>query len=886
MATPRTAWRTLTAGLRVLLRRDNADADVADELAHFATEAEAALIADGVSPDEARRRVRREYGDDTRVREQMRDAGWEESLALAVRDVGYAVRRLRRDASFTVVICATLALGIGATTAIFSAVNPVLFRPLPYPDANRLLAIADRSAAGAPLDVTFGTYRELASRARTVEAFAVFKPWQPTLLTGGSEPERLDGQRVSVAYFQALGVRPAIGREFLDEEDRPRGGAVVIISHGLWTRRFAGDPAVVGRQVRFDGYPFTVIGVMPAGFRVVQAPTAEAWAPLQYDPALPPDGREWGHHLRMIARLRRGVALAAAQRDIEEIATHPVIEFRRMPWAGLAQGLVVTPLQEEVVRAVRPALIAIAGAVLLVLLAACVNATSLLLARGAQRRGELAMRTALGAGRWRLIRQLVTESVVLACAGGAAGVVVAAAGVQALVVMAPAALPRVDAIRFDGAALAFAIAVSALVGIVIGALPAWQATRRDPHDGLQHAPRTVAGHRGARSVLVVAEVAVALVLLVVAGLLVRSLQQLFAVDTGFSSSHVLTLQVSAADRGADPVATRQFFERALAAVQVVPGAEAAGWTSQLPLSGDFDKYGAQVEANVAMDATADASALRYAVTPRYFDAMGIHLRRGRLLDDRDRAVAPVAVVVSESFVKHRLPGLEPIGQRLHLGRTDLPWYTIVGVVGDVRQASLATEGADAVYITTEQWFFADSVLSLAVRSSGDAASLAPAVRRAIWSVDPSEPIVRVSTLGALVAASAAERRFAAVILECFALVALVLAATGIYGVLSGAVTERLREMGVRAALGASRADLLALVFGQGMALAAIGVVLGAIGAVWAGHAITAMLFGISPLDTTTYVMVTVLLTIASAAACWAPAWRASRVDPVAMLRAD
>ena len=870
MRGPISLWHSLTHGCRVLLWRDRADADLDAELQHFLAEASTTPAA----------------GELLRAREDIRDAGWEESIALILRDIAYAVRRLRTDGSFTAVVVVTLAMGVGATTAIFSTVNPILLRPLPYPHADRIVSIADRRTGGGLLDVTFGTYRELAARSRAFDTLAVFKPWQPTLTGDGASPERLDGQRVSAGFLRTLGIVPEIGRDFDDGDDRPRGPNVVILGNGLWRRRFGGDPAIVGRQVRIDGSAFTVIGVMPVGFQIVQAPMIEAWAPLQYDPSLPADGREWGHHLQLVARLVSRADVTAARRDADEIASHPVPEFRRVPWARLEQSLAVTPLQDDLVRGVRPALLAIVGAVLLVLLAACVNVTNLLLARGAQRRGEFAMRAALGASRGRLVRQLVIESIVLALAGGAAGVFVAAAGVRALVVLAPAGLPRVDAIRFDASAFAFAMLVSTLVGLLVGLVPAWQATRRDARDGLRHASRTVAGHRGTRSALVVAEVGLALVLLVVAGLLLRSLQQLFAVDTGFNPSHVLTLQVHAAGQGPDPAAVRRFFDAALTAVQRLQGVERAGWTSQLPLTGDFDKYGAPVEADVAIGAATDRSALRYAVTPGYFDAMGIGLRRGRLIDSRDRAGAPVAVVVSQSFVQHRLPGLEPIGQHLHLGRTDVPWYTIVGVVGDVKQASLSIDDGDAVYVMAEQWAFADPVMSLAVRTAGDPAAIAASVRNAIWSVDADEAIVRVATLDALVAASAAERRFALLIFESFALVALMLAATGIYGVLSGSVTERVREIGVRAALGASRADILSLVLGEGLTLTAIGVVCGAVAAAVAARAVSTLLFGISPLDAVTYAAVVALLGAVSTCACWAPAWRASRVDPASMLRAD
>jgi putative ABC transport system permease protein len=852
-----------------LLGRERADADLAEEWRQIVDEASWTTVA----------------GDELRAREHVRDAGWEESVRIAIADVAYAVRRLRRDVSFTIVAVTTLALGIGATTAIFSTVNPVLFRPLPYPDARRIVAIADRRPDGAPVDVTFGTYRELLARTRVFEAMSVFKPWQPAW-SGDGAPERLLGQRVSFAYFAVFGVRPALGREFESSDDRRGAADVVVISDRLWRRRFGGDPGIIGHQLRLDGKPQAVIGVMPAGFRTVQAPEADVWAPLGYDPALPPDGREWGHHLKLIARLRADVGSAAAAAELDGIAARRMAEFSRVPWASLAGGLSLVTLQDEVVRGVRPALVTVMGAVLLLLVAACVNVANLLLARGAQQRGELAVRAAIGAGRARLVGQLVTESVVVSLAGGAAGVVVAAAGVRALIALAPPTLPRVDAVHFDATALAFACGVSAIVGLLVGAVPAWYATARDLNAMLPHAARQTRSSHGPRRALVIAEITVALVLLVVTGLLLRSLHQLFAVDPGFAVAHVLTLQVDATSQSADPAATRPFFDRVLERVQHLPGVESAAWTSQLPLTGDFDKYGATIDGPPSGGPADDHSALRYAVTPGYFDAMGIGARRGRLIDGRDRQGTPVAVVVSEAFVRHRLGHVDPIGRRLHLGRTDAPWFTIVGVVGDVKQTSLAVGDADAVYIAEDQWSFPDTVRSLVVRSSIEPASLASSIRSAIWSVDPDVPIVRVATFEALVDASAAARRFLLLVFEAFAIVALLLAATGLYGVMAGSVTERLRELGVRAALGATRGRLLTDVLVQGLLLSVAGLAIGLMAAIGASRAVESMLFGISPLDGVTYGGVALLLVAVSAAASGLPAWRAAHVDPATLLRAD
>jgi predicted permease len=505
-----------------------------------------------------------------------------------------------------------------------------------------------------------------------------------------------------------------------------------------------------------------------------------------------------------------------------------------------------------------------------------------------QRRGELAMRAALGAGRGRLVRQLLTESVLLAAVGGVLALVVARLGVDTLVAMSPSELPRVSAITLDARALAFGTAVTLFVGIVIGLVPALHVSRRDLYGDTQRsARRTTGGHRLTRGTLVVAEVALALVLLVSAGLLLRSLERLFAVAPGFVPERGITMQVQlSGHRYDDDGATLRFYEQALDAVRRVPGVASASFTSQLPLSGDFDKYGVRSEFAPQARADDDWSAFRYAIMPGYIETTGIRLLRGRPLSAVDGSAAPRAALVSESLVKHRLEGREPIGQRIHIGGDEEPWYTIVGVVGDVKQTSLAMGAADAVYIAPAQWRFVDRAMWLVVRARGDAASLAPALQRAIWSIDKDQPIVRVSTLEALVAASAAERRFALTLFEAFALAALALSATGIFGVVSGSVTERLREIGVRAALGASRGDILGMVVKQGMALTALGVVLGLLGGAAASRALSAMLFGISASDPLTYIGVVLVLASVAAVACAIPAWRAARVDPTITLRAD
>jgi putative ABC transport system permease protein len=532
---------------------------------------------------------------------------------------------------------------------------------------------------------------------------------------------------VSKSYFRTLAVSPVLGRDFDESDDQINGAKVAILSGGLW-RRLGGDGAILGHPIKLDDQLYTGIGVMPNSFENVLAPSAELWTTLQYDKTLPPQGPEWGHHLRLVGRLRAGVGIDQAKRELSTIARTPAPEFFRPAHASLASGLLMNSLQTDLTGGVRPALLAILGAVFLVLAIACVNVINLLLARGVHRRGEFALRSTLGAARPRLIRQLLAENLLLAALGGSLGMVMAQFGVRALVALNPTDLPRVNAIRVDGIIFVFALSVTAIIGLVVGLLPALHASRGDLHLGTQGSRRTTGGHQSARRTLLVSEVALALVLLVSAGLLLRSLQHLFAIDPGFDPSHLLTMQVQTfGDRFDTDQVCQEFFAQSLEAVEHVPGVEAAAFTSQLPLSGDLeDVYGVHFESNPTGQARSDNGALRYIVNARYFETMAIPLRRGRLLDEHDRASTTFSVVISESLAKRRFAGKDPTGQRLRIGPSDGPWYTIVGVVGNVKQTSLAMDQSDAVYITPTQWkLFADKARWLVVRVRGEKPALAP-----------------------------------------------------------------------------------------------------------------------------------------------------------------
>lgn len=878
--------RQLIRGVRTLVNRPAADREIADEVDHFLAEARADLESRGLAPGEARRQARLRFGDAVAVREQVRAYGWENRVESFVLDTRHAVRRLARSPGFTIVTVLTLALGMGAATAILSVVNAVLLRPLPYPQPENIVLIDDRAADSAPVDVTFGSFREIEERSRVLAAAAVSRPWQPTV-TGEQEPERLDGLRVSARYFDVLGIPPE-GPGFDRTDDRASGPAVVVLSSILWRQRFGADSAIVGRQIRLDEQLYTVVGVMPPDFEDVLLPSARVWSLLQYDATLPSHaGREWGHHLRMVGRMNAGANTAALRAELDAIAGQRVAGFDRPAWASLENGLLVRQLRDAVTGGVRPTLLAVLGAALVLLLIACVNVIHLQLANGSRRSAEFALRAALGAGAGRIVRQLVTETVLLTLMGGLAGFAVAALCVRALVALAPEGLPRIDSIGLDGASFAFALALASVVAICVGVAPA-RAARRSAGGGLRReSPRTTGGRHAVRRALVIAEIALALVLLVSAGLLLRSVQRIFAAPSGFDAAGVVVMQVQTSGRHLESDGARQaFFTRALAAVRATPGVEAAALTSQLPLSGEQDRYGVRLADAEEDPRLQDGGAFRYTVTPGYFDALGIPLRRGRLLDERDGPGAAPAVVVSESLARRAFGGRDPIGQRVHIGRTDLPAFTIVGVVGDVKQASLAAGPADAVYTTPAQMYVSDRALWLVVRVRGDAAALVPALRGAIRSVDPDQPIVRVAHMDRLVADSESQRRFALSAFQAFAGFALVLAVIGIFGVVSASVTDRTREIGVRTALGATRVRILGLVLGEGMGMAATGAVLGLAASLVVTRAVASLLFGVKPYDPVTYLAVGAVLAVAALVACCIPALRAVRVEPAVTLRSD
>ncbi len=877
------SFRTLIRGIRALLRPSAVEHDVDDEVEHYFDEAVASHMARGLSREDAIGAARSEMGQSLPVREQVMDVGWEARVTSLARDVRQAVRSLRRDAVFTTVAVLTLALGIGASTAIVAAVTPVLFEPLPYPGAERLVGIIESAPSNASRNPgTYAMFAQLAGRTRSFDAMAVLRSWQPAL-TGVEPPERLEGQRVSADYFTVLGVATAVGRGLQADDDRPGSPRVVVLSHALWQRRYASDPTIVGRTVQLDDRGYMVVGIMPARFENVLAPSADLWSPLQYDLS---EDRAWGHHLQTIGRLRPGVDAEAASSDVQAVGRAVLEELKPESYDPLTR-FSAAPLKDDLVRGVRPAFAVVLGAVLVLLAIAGMNVANLQLARNTGRRGELALRSALGASRGRLTQQLVTETVVLTALGGTAGILFARLAVDVLVATAPSSLFRLQAVAVGGPVFWCGIGVTSAIGLGLGFLGAGHAGRGDLRADLgARSLRATGARRPVRRALVVVQVALAVVLLVGSGLLLRSLARVFAIDPGFDPSHVLTVQVQLTGRRlSTPDEASRFVDRVVEAIRDIPGVRVAGATSQLPLSGDRDEYGTHFEADGDQPA-ASYSSFRYAVSPGYLEAMGIPLRQGRLFDSRDRAESPRVAVISEALARRRFQDAPPVGARLRIGPPDSAPYTIVGVVGNVRQVTLAADEADAVYTPAVQWDALEPVRSLVVGTDGDPRTLTDSVREAIWSVDRSQPIVRVASMTDLVLATASERRFVLRLLQGFSLAALLLAAAGLYGLLAGSVAERMREIGVRSALGASRGAVLSLVVGEGMGLTLAGLAAGLAIATWGTQFIGGLLFDVSRFDPWTYLGAIGLLVAAAAVASLVPAWRAARIDPVVALRAE
>ncbi len=804
-----------------------------------------------------------------------------------VRDVRYGIRTLARTPGFTAVVVLTLALGIGANTAIFSVLNAVVLRPLPFHDPERLVMIweTDPPRGNMQSVASYPSVQDWRSQSRSLKYIATFLPQMHTL-TGVERPEPLEGARVSAEFFPMLGVRPALGRTFLPEDDRVGAANVAILSDDLWRRRFGGDPAVVGGTLSLDGIEFTVVGVLPAGFDFpVRIAGAEVWTPTALDESFLP---ERGLRVVMAAgRLKPGVTLAQGQADMDAVIRSLQEQHPRIYEES---GIRLVPLHEQVVGDVRPALLIFLGAVGLVLLIACANVASLLLARGAGRRAEFAVRAAVGAGRLRLVRQLLTESVLISLFGGALGVLVALWGLETLVAVVPAELPRAGQISLDGRVLAFAAAITLLTGLLFGLAPVLGVLRRDLHESFKEAGRAqgVPARHGLRGALVVAEVALALTLLAGAGLLTRSFQRLVNVDPGFDTGNLLTFYMDAGfSKPMNSPQRAALYEEIRERLAALPGVESVVAGTSLPLWGSRIGFGVVIEGRPDPSPSEVQSARYCAVTTGYFRSLGIPLLKGRTFTDRDRLGSPGVMVINEAMARRFFPDEDPLGQRIGAGMIlweDEPRsFEIVGIVGDARE-SLSSEPQPYMYVPSLQqtWPF----MAFALRSTVDPGRLVGAVRAEVASLTREEAAFEFMTMDERSATGVAQQRFAMFLLAAFGAVALILAALGIYGTLSYFVAQRTHEVGVRMALGAQRGSVLRLVLKRGLTLTAIGLLIGLVVSLASARVLSSQLYETDPTDPISFIAVSLLLGIVALLACFLPAHRATRVDPVVALRCE
>ena len=863
-------------------RRDD---DFAEELRFHQDMLEEKHRTQGFDAAAARRAARIELGGDSQIVEQWRDQRGLPALDMLRQDVRYGLRMLGRAPGFTTAAVITLALGIGANTAIFTVVDAVLLRQLPYAEPDRLVTVGDRAADGMSSNVDFATVTDWRARSQTFESFALMRTWLPTLVASG-EAEQVPAVRVSWNYFDMMGVRPALGRGFTADEDRPDHWRVVLLSDQLWRRRFGADPSIVGRTIVMNDREYRVAGVMPATFEPLDAERyyqrAQLWAPVGYDVSMR-DACRWCRHLRAFGRLKRGVTIEQATGEMNVIREQLRSEHPANYDAG---SIAVVPLRDALTGNVRRALLVLLASVALVLLIACANVASLLLARALTRQRELALRAALGAGRARIVRQLLTESAILTGLGAVAGVALAWFAVQGIAAVAPVSLPRMDHIRIDSRVLAFTAAVAILTSVVFGLIPAWRSASAGLQGTLAVDSRTnIAGRSRARAAIVIADLVLALVLLAGAGLMLRTVVALSRSDPGFQSDRVVTLAFSLVGKAyAEDPAVVAFQNHFLERAGAVPGVDRIALAGQVPFGGNFDCWGFHAKGRTKPNTADDPCIQRYGATPDYLGVMGIPLRAGRFISDEDLTGSQPVLVISESTAREVWGTDDPIGSEVRIGGADRgPWRRVIGIVGDTHHDDLTAPPTAAMY--TPQTQVTDSFLIAAIKSStSDPASLVAPVRAVLRELDPSVPVYDVATMHARLAAAAAQRMFVMRLLAGFASVAVLLAAIGLYGVVSHGVAQRTREVGVRVALGARRRDILRLVLGQGFALVGAGVAGGLAAAIFSTRYLRTLVFGVSPVDPATLAAAAGVLALVALAAHSVPIRRALRIDPATALR--
>jgi putative ABC transport system permease protein len=887
--------RARLTGLTISPERE---AEIVDEVSQHLEDEFARALSRGASEEEARRvtlaglendnllgqlkRVERRAAQNAVPMGTERKTNMIDNLG---QDMRYGLRMLVKNPAFTAIAVLALALGIGANTAIFSVVNAILLRPLPYKNPDQLVMIWDNAAhLGFPKDTpspaNFLDWRQQSTVFAGMAALAQ----RNFNLTGVGEPERLDGSRVSANLFDLLGVQPIIGRTFVSEEDKP-GTKVALLSEGLWKRRFGSDPSVIGRAIALNGESYTVVGVLPG---TVQLPTSgnwhdQVWVPIAF-PAEEAASRG-NHFLEVIARMKPGVTLSQAKAEMETIAARLAQQY---PNTNTRLGTVVLPMHEELVGKMKPALLILLGAVAFVLLIACANVANLLLARAAARQKEIALRLALGADRARLTKQLLVESVMLSLVGGVVGLGLAHVGLRVLTGFIPPEVAHAD-VAIDGTVLVFTLLIALVTGLIFGVAPASQTSHFNLNDTLKEGGRDAAGGvRGKklRSALVVAEVAVSFILLIGAGLLINSFMHLRNLDPGFRVDHLLAMTVDLSEvKYPDNPKRTAFFDEVVRRVRALPGVKSVAVAGNLPFTYNGDSTGIAVEGYPDPPHDQWPDVVYRAIGPGYFQTMGIPIVRGRDFNDQDTLATGRGVVVSEKTVKHYWPNEDPIGKRLKLGETssDSPWRTVIGVAKDVRQNDFLAEPKMQMYFSFRQL---ESMTSnaLVVRTEVDPLSLAMPVRNAIWAVDKDQPVANIDSMENIVARAVARQRFSMLLLTIFAGLALVLAAVGIYGVMSYSVAQQTHEIGIRMALGARRSDVLGMTVMQGLKLVGAGLLLGLIVAFVLTRVMASLLFGITATDPITFLSVSLVLLAVALLASYIPALRATRVDPMVALR--
>jgi putative ABC transport system permease protein len=887
------------------LNRGRAERELKEEInAHLEMETQE-KIANGLSREESRYAAQRAFGSVALATEDSRDWWGFRRLEELLQDLRYSARMLRKKPRFTLVAVLTLGLGIGANTAIFSVVNAVLLKPLPYPEPGQLAQLRLEGSGKPDTVIGSAAFVQVKAQSQSLARIAAYSGGDMTL-TGAGSAEQVVAGAVTADFFPLLGVLPALGRNFTREEDTPNGPTAAILGHGLWQSRFGGDADVLGRTITLNEQSYTVVGILPAGFQYPEP--FQLWIPLalsETSAALAGYG-EGSVLLKAIARLKPGVTLEQAQTELQTIAQRiqpggPTATpgGNPRPRGGRGEGggrgdsvLTLVGLHEQVVGDVKGALLVLLGAVALVLLIACANVANLLLARAAARQREMAIRAALGAGRLRIARQLLTESVLLSLAGGGLGLLVAFWGVRALGQWGGSSLPAMHGIGIDAWVLAFTLGVSVITGLAFGLAPAVQAWRTDVNAALKEEGRgDMGGHRHwLRHFLVVSEVALALVLLIGAGLLIKSFSRLRDINPGFRTDGVLTFQVTLAKGESSPRKVN-FIKQIVERLKALPGVQAVAATDSLPLT-DFSRIGvAEIEGRPPIDLRKAKPGevkpvSRPTVTLDYFNAMGIPLRNGRAFTLQDARSPAESVIVTEAFEKHHFPGQSAVGKRIRLRARggEAHWQTVVGVVSDVRQSGLAGDVLPEVY--SPELEDVGGELSFVIRATGEPTSLISAVRRLVAEVEPNQALHNVMTMEQRLANTTTSRRLNTVLLGSFAGLALLLAVVGIYGVMSYAVTQRTREIGVRIALGANSKEIIKLIVGQGALLVGIGVVIGLGVAALGTRLLANLLFGVSALDPVTFVGVTALLAATAFLACYLPARRATKVDPMVALRQE